>query len=397
MSHTPYDIRLVAGSDPANLLLGTYAFTNTPAKRTKEEEERYLTQRRVDKIFMSYVDGDPAAKVGVIPMTENVRGKLVPMGGITGVASMPVARRGGHIRALLQHAIETMHTDGQVVSTLYPFKSSYYEMFGYAGFQVPMWTRIKPEALAPYMSTLKEGSIKQRLSRDAKEDIFGLVQRMHGTVHGMGCLPQIRVEHEAEEYPTWFVSVHETGQITGGLSFKVNIDGGFLEVQMALWSTDNAMFHLLDFLSRHVDQVKEIRMPLLPGNDPHLWVSENGGITILSNIEQAWNAPMGRIVSIAGLNGIPVGDGEISITVRDSQAPWNDGVWTLAGAGGELHVRAGGVPTGDVSINGLSSFLYTGLDPKFLTVRGWGSVDERTADTLQSLFPPAVPHLHEMF
>src|SRR5690606_17860553 len=97
-----FDIRQESSTSTRALELSNYAFANTPSKKTPEEEFRYLQGREEDKSFFSYVDNQAVAKVGAIPMTMNVRGTILPMGGVTGVATMPEARRGGHIRALLQ-------------------------------------------------------------------------------------------------------------------------------------------------------------------------------------------------------------------------------------------------------------------------------------------------------
>src|SRR5699024_1450266 len=71
MTDKQFDIREVPSSDPANLLLAKYAFTTTPTVPDKEKDERYLQQRSDDRIFFSYVDNEPIARVGVIPMTQN--------------------------------------------------------------------------------------------------------------------------------------------------------------------------------------------------------------------------------------------------------------------------------------------------------------------------------------
>lgn len=392
-----FDIRQEPSNHPANILLGNYAFSSSPRKPDKEADERRLRQRSEDKIFFSYLDDQPVAKVGIIPMTQNVRGKVVPMGGIGGVCSMPAARRGGHVRALMNHSIQVMHADKQPVSMLYPFKASYYERFGYAGWQVPIWARIAPGALAPYLKIPKHGTVKQRLSSDAKDEFYGFLQSTQQRVHGMSRHPRVRFDNGVENYPTWFTSIHEGDEITGGICYKLDLDKKIMEVHAAFWSTVNGKLNVLDFMARHVDQVKQIRMPLLPGEHPHLWITEDWQITLRSDEDYSWGAPMGRIVTVAELNGIPVGDAEATINVTDAQAPWNNGTWTLSGRDGELTVTEGGSAGGDVSITGLSSLLFSGLEPSMLPHRGWGAVNDETAEALRTLFPSITPHLHELF
>lgn len=397
MTDANFDIRKVSNSHPMNLLLSTYAFESSPKVRDKEKDERYLHQRSADKIFFSYLDDEPVAKVSVIPMTINIRGTVLPMGGISGVASMPIARRGGHIRALMNHSIKEMHTDGQGVSALYPFRSSYYERFGYAGWQAPLWARIEPAALAPYLRLPKHGVVKQRLSTDAKDDAYAFIEASQRMVHGMSLGPRMRFDNAAEQPLTWFMSVSEGDDITGGMSYKTDLEKEIMEVRSVFWHTINAKLNVLDFLARHVDQVKQVRMPILPGENPYLWINDDWEISLRTNEEFSWGPPMGRIVTLAGMDGIAVGDAEATITVSDAQAPWNDGTWKLSGRDGKLAVSKGGTPGGEVSIAGLSAMLFSGLDPLTLPHRAWGSVNEETATALQVLFPPITPHLHELF
>lgn len=397
MTDKTFDIRDVKSSDPANLLLANYAFVSTPKKPDEKKDEEYLRQRSDDKIYMSYLDDEPVARVGVIPMTMNVRGTVLPMGGVSGVCSMPAARRGGHVRALMTHSIEQMHADNQPVSTLYPFKTSYYEKFGFSGWQSPMWARINPASLAPYVKLPKDGKLKQRLSADAKDELYALEEATQKTVHGMALHPRVRFDNGVENYPSWFVSLHEGDSITAGISYKMNLDKEVMEVFEIFWHTMNGKLNMLDFMARHVDQVKYISIPLLPGLDPQLWFTDDHDTVLLSNEERSWGAPMGRIVTLDGLNGIAVGDAEATITVNDAQAPWNNGTWTLSGKNGELSVQQGGNAGGEVSIAGLSAMLFSGLDPLTLPHRNWGSVNAETAEALQTLFPPATPYIHEFF
>ena len=397
MTSATYDIRI----EPANTLeameLGVYAFANSPVKRTEEEIAKLLARRSDDKGIFSYLDGVPVAKVGIIPMTLNVRGVVMAMGGIGGVCSMPIARRGGHVRALMQRAIEEMHANGQAVSVLYPFKTSYYEMFGYAGWQMALWARVKPAALAPYMKLAKHGTIKHRKSDDVSDELYGLLGAAQRKLHGMSLQPRGRFGHELEHSPTWFASVHEGDEITGGLSYKLDLDKQIMVTSAAYWLTENARLHLFDFMARHVDQVKHISLAIPPGESPHLWVTDDDQVTVTTVEDHVWNAPMGRIVTIGGLNGIGAGDGSVALSVRDEHAPWNTGTWTFSGAGGSLTVTEGGESQGDISIHGLAALVFSGISPAMLPHRGWGNVQPEAHAALQSIFPPIMPHVHEQF
>lgn len=398
MTNSTYDIRVESQNSLHALELGNYAFSNSPAKLSDEDLERHLNRRSEDTSLFSYLDDVAVAKVGVIPMTMNVRGKVMPMGGIGGVCSMPSARRGGHVRALMNRSIEMMHADGQAVSALFPFKTSYYEMFGYAGWQVPMWSRIKPAALAPYLNVPKTGVLKHRLTKDSWDDYRQFERTVQQHLHGMAVMPPLRMESRRDNSPSWFASVHEGDEITGGMCFTMKLhEKEAMEVYFAYWLTENARVHMLDFMARHVDQVKQIRLPLMPGEQPHLWATDDDAITISSTEDHAWNAPMARVVSVAGLTGIGAGDGEATLTILDDQAAWNRGTWNFRGENGQLTVSEGGESQGEITIAGLSALVFSGMDPVMLGYRGWGEIPIDTHDSVRSIFPPVMPHLHELF
>ena len=71
--------------------------------------------------------GDTLAAVSAIPMRQNLRGAVLPMAGVAGVATHPLARRQGHVRALLRQLLDEMRDEGHPLSALYPFRPSFYE------------------------------------------------------------------------------------------------------------------------------------------------------------------------------------------------------------------------------------------------------------------------------
>lgn len=58
-------------------------------------------------------------------------GGIAAARGVGGVASDPVSRGQGHIRALFQQVLQDDYRAGVLFSTLYPFSSSFYRKFGY--------------------------------------------------------------------------------------------------------------------------------------------------------------------------------------------------------------------------------------------------------------------------
>lgn len=392
-----YDIRMGAtGDEPADIL-STYAFSDTPAKPVSDEErQRHARIGRDDKVLVSYVDDAPVAQVVVLPMSMNVRGVVMPMGGIGGVATMPAGRRSGHIRALMNRSIEVMREDGQPASALYPFKESFYERFGYTGWPAARWVIVNPANLGAVLRMPKRGTVRQRMMRDAFADWTALLKERQASIDGFSLKGSSRHEGWAIWNDQWVATVHEDDRVTGAMVYSIKDHLSAMAVVSALWTTLEAQYQLLDFIARHVDQVKEARICLPPGLTPELWLTDME-MKVTTAAPEAWNGPMARIVSLEQIAGIRVGDGEIAVRVTDPQAPWNEGIWTLRGVNGALEVERGTSAHVDLTIQALSALVLAGMDPSLFRFRGWGAPDEATTGALRALFPPIEPFIFELF
>ncbi|MDQ3657111.1 MAG: sterol carrier protein domain-containing protein, partial [Chloroflexota bacterium] len=170
-----------------------------------------------------------------------------------------------------------------------------------------------------------------------------------------------------------------------------------LKADTFYYTTAAARYQLLAWIGRHVDQVSEAVIELGPEEYPELWYRDL--VAQSSTVyKDAWPAPMGRVISVTGIDGIAAGaEAEIALTLVDDQCPCNNGVWTLSGGGGVLAVREGGDPACHLTIQGLSALVWSGIDPATFPFRGWGDPDPAAQGTLRALFPKVFPVLNEKF
>ena len=83
--------------------------------------------------FFGLFDGEVlASTLIIISFQQMIRGVSLPMAGIAGVATKPEYRRKGLVRKLFEETYIYCKENNYPISTLYPFKVSYYEQFGYA-------------------------------------------------------------------------------------------------------------------------------------------------------------------------------------------------------------------------------------------------------------------------
>ncbi len=92
-----------------------------------------LSWRPKDLHFLLYSDGSPLSHVGMLKHVVNVEGKLVPVGGLGGVVTVPEAQKKGFARRLMQHAATFLAREWKIDGLLFclPRMVGYYEALGW--------------------------------------------------------------------------------------------------------------------------------------------------------------------------------------------------------------------------------------------------------------------------
>ncbi len=391
------EIRVVEPEEFITLGVGDYAFGKSPSKPDPEKARERLKYFGNTTPLAVFDGGKAQASCAMHTMTENVRGKIFPMGGIGGVGSMPAGRRQGHVRNMMVRGFELMREKGEPVATLYPFRDSFYERLGYAEFAKNRFVTLKPEHLGPLMRVSLPGSVEQLGIAQCFDEWWAFAEKLQADVHGFALFEKIKATEWRDKDESWVALVREQGEVTGAMTFEITGYTETLKADTFYYTTAAARYQLLAWIGRHVDQVSEAVIELGPEEYPELWYRDL--VAQSSTVHKdAWPAPMGRVISVAGIDGIATGaDAEIAITLVDDQCPWNNGVWTLAGEGGVLSVREGGSPICHLTIQGLSALVWSGIDPATFPFRGWGDPDPAAQATLRALFPKVFPVLNEKF
>jgi len=108
-------------------LLESLSFVFPLSDDTENEEPKY----HVDRWGCLDEKGVLNASLGNHDLPVYFDGGIAPARGVGGVASDPVSRGQGHIRALLKAVLEDDRENGQLFSVLYPFSHPFYRKFGY--------------------------------------------------------------------------------------------------------------------------------------------------------------------------------------------------------------------------------------------------------------------------
>jgi predicted N-acetyltransferase YhbS len=373
--------------------LQAYAFDHSPQAPAEFEKFRESVPYNEGNLtLVAEADGAPVACASAIPMRQNVRGTAYPMAGIGGVATHPLARRQGHVRALMTDLLGRMRDEGHAVSALYPFRPSFYARFGYIGLPQARSVTFVPGDLGPLLGRELPGEVAFVRIRDGYDTYRALLERFLADRHGFATFPDYRAVRLRDEDGCWLATAQVGGEVIGAVTYRITGHAGELVADHLLATTPLARALLLQFFARHVDQVTRVVATVAPDELPELWEADLGTVTE-ARATFPENAPMARVLSVDALAGIPAGEGRVAIEVPDD--PFIAGRYLLDGGGGALTVERGTapVPVATVTTAGLSGLVYGVLDPDDVTVRGLGAIPPDAAAQLRALWPRRVPYL----
>ncbi|GIF73745.1 GNAT family N-acetyltransferase [Asanoa siamensis] len=385
-------VRRVSGDErlTTSFPLQSYAFDRSPTDQDVSKHYRdFLPYHSGNHTLVAEENGATVAAVSGIPMQQNVRGLVLPMAGVAGVATHPLARRRGFVRTLLNQLLEEMRDDGNPVSVLYPFRPSFYARFGYVTLPQHRSATFSPEGLGGLLRADLPGELRWRRIAEGYADHRALTMRLLGERHGFATFPDFRAVSLRDDRK-WVVTAHVDGAVAGALSYRIDDHLGELQADTLLHTGPAGRLLLLSFLARHADQVDRVKLGLLPGDTPELWADDIRVETKADVRTLGTNAPMARVLSVEGIEGIEAGPAAITVDVVDDALL--AGRWHLDGTGGTLLVDATDAPpAASLTAAGLSALVYGVLDPTEVALRGLGTIPLEAAEALRDLFPARPP------
>lgn len=374
--------------------LQLYAFGASPAREGPSRDWLPGNEGNVS-VVVEDDRGTAQAVATAIPMRQNVRGAVLPMAGIAGVATDPLARRQGHVRALLTQLLGDMRDEGHVVTALYPFRASFYARMGYVGLPKRRTATFSPAGLGELLRAEIPGEVTWERIGTGYDTFRAFTLRLVEQRHGFAVFPDFRDARMRQEDDRWLVTARVGGEVTGAALYRITAHGGDLEVDDLLFTDPLSRALLLRFLAGHVDQVSRVVAGIPADELPELWATDIEVVTEGRTAVPDRNAPMARVLSVPGLAGVPAGPGRVTVAVVDD--PFVAGTYTLDGHSGRLAVSASGEPTARLRAAGLSALVYGVLDPAELPLRGLGEVPADAAAELRALFPRRVPYVFADF
>jgi predicted acetyltransferase len=393
---TNLTIRPLQGEELLDVLYnhGMYAFHASPPFSDKEEWAKITRERKGVTYHALFEDGNAVASAASTSMTQNVRGKLFPAGGVWGVVTLPAARRKGYSRQVLASLLLAEKDAGKVFSNLYPFRESFYERLGYVTHALPIIARLSPSSLVPLLGKDHGGEVELKLIGDAFETYREYLTKLRLQVHGMAFF-DMGDKMVAQQNKLWVALAKVNGEIEGLMLYNLHgeeVTKFNFGAYRFYYSTSRSKYLLLNWVARHIDQVDKVEIWLPPYEHPETWLAD-----IQVKIESQVRAPMSRVLNVAQIGGMETGEGSFCAIIADPICPFNEGKWKFESIEGRLQVSKTDDADCELTIQGLTSLIFGTHDPQDFPLRGWGNPTPEIQSIMRLMFPPLTPFLHENF
>ncbi len=341
-----------------------------------------------------FEDHAPVAVVASTPLTQNMRGRLYPTSGIWGVSTMPAARRKGYCRQLMGSLLSANRVEGKSFTSLYPFRESFYERFGYVSYPLTKIARFTTQSLIPLLKLETGGEIRLQYIAETYDDYREYLVQMRLHTHGMAMFDYPN-RASVKRNLVWAASAVFDGKTEGVMLYRTTGEEVTKYTYLATrfyYHTSRARYLLLDWIGRHIDQAKQVEMWLPEDKYPETWLADTQ-----VKIENPERAAMSRVLDIEMISGMQVGEADFSARIIDPLCPWNEGLWRFESVEGRLQVSKAQAADCELTIQALSALVNGTLDPTDIALRGWGNPGAAVQAAIVEMFPSMRPFMHEMF
>ncbi len=237
-----------------------------------ESESNFLKQLNKDSYAFGYFQ-DKNLKAAMIShsFTYNLWGQTIAGNGIGAVATYPELRNSGLISKLFELELKKQYKNNQLVSTLYPFKFSFYKKFGYGSLGHYKIINIDPKQIN--IKKINHGYFKQYNTN--------LANKVYFLFNTWACNYDFGIVRDKNENNSIFEtykskSIHNyvyfdnKGSVTGFIKYEIKEKTKFskiIYIKYISWKDKEAFEDLLAFLYFHRDQCIEVEWTL-PQNIP---------------------------------------------------------------------------------------------------------------------------------
>ncbi|MFB6361258.1 MAG: enhanced intracellular survival protein Eis, partial [Halobacteriales archaeon] len=350
-----------------------------------------------------YEDGRIVTTAVHYPFTITVRGDWVPAVGLGGVATRPEHRHQGYVRAIVRESLAEYRERDWPVALLWPFDHPFYRQFGWGRLGSIGRYEFEPEALAPVTDHRLAGGRFERLRPEDYEDL----QRLDERIAAAADLTMRRTEawyrhrfFDARGDEPFVYGWYADDRLAGYLRYEVEKPEGERQLQVSDFGNPDAAatVNLLRFIHRHAAQAETVQLHARPSELLFELVEDPQAVDM-----EVLPGPMGRLVEVssalAALPAPPESEAQLTVSIADDLAPWNDGPVTIAASDGRYDVQSGAAEaaSAELPIETLSRLACGSLTAQRAADAGRLEADGEGVSLLADLFPPRETFLREFF
>lgn len=303
------------------LALDQFAFQFEMSPGDLEEARRNTNP---DDVVACYIDGRLAAKLELLRMNTYIGGRRIAMGGIAGVATWPEYRRGGIVADLLRHSLRLMREQGLTVSHLTPFAFSFYRRYGWEHCIDRKQYTLERADWPSFASAT--GSIKRT---DDYADVAPVYEQFASRYNGTLSRSEMWWKRRIARSKPGIMAVYydDTDSPTGYIIYRVK--SGDMTIHELVHLTEDARRGLWNFVRNHDSMASKVTF-VAPVDDVLPFLLDNPRIK-----QEILPYFMVRIVDVASFlrqySFTKASEKrEMTITVTDPNAPWNEKTFIVA-------------------------------------------------------------------
>jgi predicted acetyltransferase len=382
-----------------------YAFEsnrNTYEEPKEPEKEPLIIYPFKDYIYVQ--NDEITAVIGIINFKQRIRGTWVNMAGVTGVACKPEFRRQNHITKLFEFVFQTIHSEGYIVSALYPFLYSYYEKVGYCYADSVVIYKLRSK-------NIKQKKTPNRVIKEVYDEDYiqcqKIYQRMSEKQDGLvNRPPSIWKKLLGWNWSSGgfqFICQDEEGKNTGYAIIRFQKrthweKESFIEVRELVTEDSATKQAFLTFLANHDSQRKYIKIAPYDSNY-RLYLKEPS----IKEKKEIGNS-MFRIINVnkllSTIQYLNTPNAEIIIKIIDpvTQCPWNSHTFLLSVKEGQGQIALTKKdPEIELSIKSLSQIVFGTYSPIELADVEEITGSKETLEKLTAIFPKQYATLRDYF
>ncbi|MGM0201392.1 GNAT family N-acetyltransferase [Enterococcus sp. AZ046] len=380
------------------LLSYVFQITESDIEESGYESKREMIKSKrpileLSKVFGWFNEDKLISQIAVYPCEVNIHGKLIKMGGVTGVGTYPEYAGHGLMKDLIKLALETMREDQQWISYLYPYNVPYYRRKGWEIMSDKLTFKIRDTQLP---KTKEVPGIVERKEVD-DPDVFTVYnqfsQENHGALQRTSFHWEEYWRYENEEERTAAVYYNASGHPTAVLFYWVAEE--VFHVKEMFYLNQEARNGLWNFISAHFSMVYWVKGDIY-SNEPLSFYLDDSQIK--ETIEPYY---MARIVDVEQfLKNFPFETFQtpFHFVVSDPVADWNNGIFGVQYNHGEIVVSREAIGKAvQLDIQTLSCLLMNYRRPAYLERVERLNTDSETLALLESIIPDMEAYFSDYF